>query len=286
METHLQISGRVFCPDDIQWLTKTLLDQKEISRESLARSFCQYAGWYKPDGGLKTMSCKVALLRLDKLGLLNLPAPRKKNNYSRKPGRTPLAESRPEIRIEASGLELHFELVNPKTSSFWNELIDRYHYLGYSPLAGAQLRYFVRAKEQIVALLGFCAAAWKVAARDAFIGWNPEKRQQHLHQLVNNSRFLILPWIKSKNLASRILSKASRILPHDWKVRYQYQPLLLETFVEKERFSGTCYRAANWQCVGDTTGRGKWDRLHQNYKPVKSIWLYPLDGRFKKRLCE
>jgi hypothetical protein len=117
-----------------------------------------------------------------------------------------------------------------------------------------------------------------VGARDAFIGWNPEKRQQHLHQLVNNSRFLILPWIKSKNLASRILSKAARLLPHDWKERYQYQPLLLETFVEKERFSGTCYRAANWQCVGDTTGRGKWDRLHQNYKPVKSIWLYPLDG--------
>ena len=218
METHLQISGRVFSPDDILWLTKTLSGQKEISRESLARSFCQYAGWYKPDGGLKTMSCKVALLRLDKLGLLNLPAPRKKNNYSRKPSRTPLAESQPEIRIEASGLELHFELVNPKTSSFWNELIDRYHYLGYSPLAGAQLRYFVRAKEQIVALLGFCAAAWKVAARDAFIGWNPEKRQQHLHQVVNNSRFLILPWIKSKNLASRILSKAARLLPHDWKV--------------------------------------------------------------------
>lgn len=286
MQKHLQLSGRMFSPDDILWLTQTIFSQKGTCRESLARSFCQYAGWYKPDGGLKDMSCKLALLRLEKMGLLTLPAPRTRNNCSRKPKRTHLAEPRPEIRIEASGLTLQFELVTPKTSSFWNELIDRYHYLGYSPLAGAQLRYFVRAGEEILALLGFCAAAWKVAARDAFIGWNPEKRQAHLHQVVNNSRFLILPWVKSKNLASRILSRAAKILPHDWNARYQYQPLLLETFVEKERFSGTCYKAANWQCVGDTTGRGKWDRLHQNYKPVKSIWLYGLDERFKKRLCE
>jgi len=230
MQTHLQLSGRMFSPDDILWLTQTISSQKGTCRESLARSFCQYAGWYKPDGGLKDMSCKLALLRLEKMGLLTLPAPRTKNNCSRKPKRTHLADPRPEIRIEASKLDLQFELVTPKTSSFWNELIDRYHYLGYSPLAGGQLRYFVRAGEEILALLGFCAAAWKV--------------------------------------------------------RYRYQPLLLETFVEKERFSGTCYKAANWQCVGDTTGRGKWDRLHQNYKPVKSIWLYGLDERFKKRLCE
>lgn len=286
MQTPLQLSGRMFSDDDILWLKATISNQKDICRESLARSFCQYASWYKPDGGLKDMSCKMALLKLQKMGLLILPAPRSKNNCSRKPQRTHLTDPQPEIRIEASKLDLHFELVMPKTSFLWNELIDRYHYLGYSPLAGAQLRYFVRADEKILALLGFCAAAWKVAARDTFIGWGPEKRQAHLHLVVNNSRFLILPWIKSGNLASRILSRAARILPDHWKARYRYQPLLLETFVEKERFSGTCYKAANWCCVGDTTGRGKWDQHHQNYKPVKSVWLYPLNAHFKKRLCE
>jgi hypothetical protein len=286
MQTPLQLSGRMFSNDDILWLKTTISNQIDICRENLARSFCQHAGWYKPDGGLKDMSCKMALLKLQKMGLLTLPAPRSKNNCSRKPQRTHLTDPQPEIRIEASRLDLHFELVTPKTSFLWNELIDRYHYLGYSPLAGAQIRYFVRTDEKILALLGFCAAAWKVAARDTFIGWNPEKRQSHLHLVVNNSRFLILPWIKSGNLASRILSRAARILPGDWKARYRYQPLLLETFVEKERFAGTCYKAANWCCVGDTTGRGKWDRHHQSYKPVKSVWLYPLNAHFKKRLCE
>jgi hypothetical protein len=286
MEKYLQIRGRMFTPDDILWLTQTLYRHKEMCRESLARAFCQYAGWYKPNGGLKDMSCKAALLRLNKMGLLSLPAPQNKHNRSGRPKRTPLADPQPEIRIEASKICLQFELVNPKTSALWNELIDRYHYLGYSHLVGAQLRYFVRAGGQILALLGFCAAAWKVAARDVFIGWNPEKRQAHLHQVVNNNRFLILPWIKSQNLASRILSGAARILPHDWKARYQYQPLLLESFVEKERFAGTCYKAANWRYVGDTTGRGKWDRQNLHDKPIKSIYLYTLDSQFKKRLCE
>jgi hypothetical protein len=185
MEKYLQIRGRMFTPDDILWLTQTLYRHKEMCRESLARAFCQYAGWYKPNGGLKDMSCKAALLRLNKMGLLSLPAPQNKHNRSGRPKRTPLADPQPEIRIEASKICLQFELVNPKTSALWNELIDRYHYLGYSHLVGAQLRYFVRAGGQILALLGFCAAAWKVAARDVFIGWNPEKRQAHLHQVVN-----------------------------------------------------------------------------------------------------
>lgn len=286
MNAHLELSARVFTSDDIHWLQQTIAAQEHICREALARAFCRYACWYKPDGEMKLMSCKRALLKLQKMGLLQLPAPRKQISVARKPQRTAFSDPQPECRMEASALDLRFELVTRASSSLWNELIERYHYLGYSPLAGAQLRYFVRAGETIVALLGFCAAAWKVSARDAFIGWSAEKRKLHLHQVVNNSRFLILPWIVSKNLASRILSKAARIVPRDWQTRYRYTPLLLETFVEKERFAGTCYKAANWRCVGDTTGRGKWDRHHRNHQPIKSVWLYPLDAHFKQRLCE
>jgi hypothetical protein len=118
-----------------------------------------------------------------------------------------------------------------------------------------------------------------------FIGWSQEARKKNLHQIVDNSRFLILPWISCKNLASRILSMTARQLPDRWQERYNYRPALLETFVEKERFAGTCYKAANWICVGQTLGRGKWDREKAFDKPVKTIWLYPLDRRFKEALC-
>ncbi len=139
----------------------------------------------------------------------------------------------------------------------WNEYIERYHYLGYTPLPGAQLRYFVSMDKQILALLGFGASAWQVAPRDNFIGWDHEQRRKGLPLIVNNARFLILPWVQSKNLASKILAMIARQLPINWCERYNIQPVLMETFVEIGRFSGTCYRAANWIHVGQTKGRGK-----------------------------
>ena len=161
-------------------------------------------------------------------------------------------------------------------SLLWNAYIERHHYLGHQLMPGAQLRYFVRAAGHIVAALGFGASAWKVKPRDQVIGWTSEQRQRNLHLVVNNARFLILPWIRYKNLASRILALVSRRLPDDWHARYAYRPVLLETFVEKPRFTGTCYKAANWQNLGDTQGRGKLDVLHRNAQPIKSIWIYPL----------
>jgi len=181
---------------------------------------------------------------------------------------------------------LHLQLVEKSDSALWNEYIDRYHYLGYTPLPGAQLRYFVHSGDQVLALLGFGAAAWKTAPRDDYIGWDTATRKKKLHLVVNNARFLILPWVRSKNLGSKVLSMASRRICEDWLTRYNYEPVLLETFVEKERFLGTCYKAANWIYVGDTKGRGKLD-VHYEYKvPVKSVWLYPLRKDFRERLIE
>jgi len=151
-------------------------------------------------------------------------------------------------------------------------------------LPGAQLRYFVTSGETILALLGFGASAWQAAPRDAYIGWRHDQRQQHLHRVVNNARLLILPWIQSKNLASMILGMAARRLPADWEARYHYRPVLLETFVDKARFAGTAYKAANWVYVGETKGRGKLGPSGKQSVPVKDLWLYPLTKDFRSLL--
>ena len=165
-----------------------------------------------------------------------------------------------------------------------NEYIERYHYLGHKPLPGAQLRYFIHADKQPVALLGFGAAAWQTAPRDHYIGWNHDQRQANLHLVVNNARFLILPWVQSKNLASMILAMAARRLPDDWQAQYHYRPVLMETFVEKPRFEGTCYKAANWQYLGQTKGRGKLGPAGKQSVPIKDLWVYPLNSNFRDRL--
>jgi len=169
-------------------------------------------------------------------------------------------------------------------SSLWNEYIQRYHYLGHTPLPGAQLRYLVYSAEQPIALLGFGAAAWQSAPRDRYIGWSHEQRQRNLHLIVNNARFLILPWVQSKNLASMILAQAARTLPNHWQEVYGYRPVLLETFVEKRRFRGTCYKAANWVYLGQTQGRGKLGPAGKQSVPIKDLWVYPLDRRFRDLL--
>ena len=162
--------------------------------------------------------------------------------------------------------------------------MTRYHYLGYRPLPGAQIRYMVKDEGTLLAALGFGAAAWKVAARDSFIGWTPDQRATRLHLVVNNARFLVLPWIHIPNLASRILGLAARQVYHDWPELYGYQPVVLETYIEKKRFAGTCYKAANWIHVGQTTGRGKLDRHHRRNTPVKDVYLYPLHRHFRRVL--
>ena len=280
--------GRLFSPADLATIRQIIAADPDRTRAHISRLVCQALGWYKPDGGLKDMSCRVALLRMQKDGLITLPAPRHLQSACRprihftahtEPG-TPImapVHALPEIHLQV--------LTRPEHKLLWREYIQRYHYLGYTPLPGAQLRYFARAHGQIVALLGFGAAAWKTAPRDHFIGWTPEQRQQRLPLVVNNARFLILPWVASKNLASKLLALIARRLPEDWRQCYGYRPVLLETFVETTRFQGTCYKAANWVYVGQTKGRGKLDVHNTATLPPKDIWLYPLSPQFRQILC-
>jgi Druantia protein DruA len=285
--SRMRYCGREFTEAEITLLGLLIAGNPGITRYQLSIKFCKEVGWRKADGGLKDMSCRVALLRMHRDGHIILPAPtRPSNNGKKGPKRTPVAEPQPETRKNAGEYALNIEIVGKESSPLWNEYIDRYHYLGYASLSGAQLRYFVKADDQILALLGFGAAAWKTAPRDDYLGWDARRRRKNLHLIVNNARFLILPWVRSKNLGSKVLSMVSRRIGADWQGRYHYQPLLLETFVQKDRFLGTCYKAANWIYVGDTKGRGKLDRYNEYKLPVKSVWLYPLRKDFRRRLTE
>lgn len=278
----MRYCGREFKEEEIEWCKSEVSENPGITRKELSIRFCREFDWRKRDGGLKDMSCRVAHLRMERDGLIKLPPSRSKHVKPRKKvPRTLLAEPRPDILKKAGEFDLEFELVGKGYSALWNEYIDRYHYLGFTPLPGAQLRYFVKSEGEVLAVLGFGAAAWKTAPRDAWIGWNSEQRKRNLHLIVNNARFLVLPWVRSKNLASRILGMALRRLSDDWMKRYNYRPVLAETFVQKERFSGTSYKAANWICVGETRGRGKLDVKHEHAVPVKTVWLYPLTPRFR-----
>ncbi len=279
-------SGRVFAPEDVERVRALIRAHPQASRQRLSYLVCEALDWRKADGSLKDMSCRVALLRMHRQGLIELPAPRHKVNPVRSFARR-TRQAEPQALFEASVRSLgrlRLEPVQRADSALWNEYIDRYHYLGYKPLAGAQLRYFATAGERVVGLFGFGAAAWKTGPRDAWIGWSRAQRQRNLGGVVNNARFLIPPWIRVPGLASQLLSRVSKVLAKDWGERYGYHPVLLESFVEAGRFAGICYRAANWICVGRTQGRGKLGDHRLGQVPVKTVWVYPLTKDFRAQL--
>ena len=283
----LRYCGRLFTSEEMDRIRQLIVSDPKLNRAQLSRRVCQELHWLRPDGRSKEMSCRVAMLRMERDGLITLPRPEKGNGNGRtRPRLTAASDPKEPLSLPARAVTpLEFRPVDtPGDSSLWNELIERYHYLKYKPLPGAQMRYLLFHGSYLLAALGFSAAAWKVAPRDQFIGWDDEQRRRNLHRIVNNSRFLILPWVKVRNLASCILAAAAKRLGDDWKERYGYEPVLLETFVERSRFRGTCYRAANWIHVGDTQGRGKLDRQHRGLSTVKHIYVYPLHKRFRQKL--
>ncbi len=280
--------GRDFSEADLETIRRIATEDPDRTRAAISRLVCEELSWLKPNGTQKDMSCRVALLRMLEDGLVTLPPPRWGNGNG-KAYRRRTAAAQPGFPVTAAAgeledLDLHI-VTDRKSSHLWNEYIDRYHYLGFTPLPGAQLRYFATARGQELALFSFSASAWKTEPRDSFIGWTRQQRERNLQLVVNNSRFLILPWVRSRYLASRLLGMAARRLPADWEERYAYKPVLLETFVEINRFAGTSYKAANWICVGNTKGRGKLDVKNEWAKPVKSIWLLPLTKHFRRALC-
>lgn len=278
--------GKDWSREDILKIQDLLRVEGQSSRMRLSQRVCEIFEWRRPNGKLKEMSCRVAMLKMQRDGLIELPAPRRQQPGIYRVVTTAECDAQPDLVCSLSDLKsLKIVLVQRgPTLRRWNEVVGRHHYLSYKMLPGAQMRYFIMDGERVLGAMGFGAAAWKVAARDHFIGWTPEERQRGLHRIVGQSRFLILPWIHCQNLASKTLAMVSQRLPGDWEQCYGFRPVLLETFVDTTRFHGTCYKASNWFHAGDTKGRGKLDRYSKFPEPVKSIWLKPLTRDFRLRL--
>lgn len=288
----VRFCGRTFHRQELQWIGEMARDYAGLAVTEMARTICELLPWKRPNGRLKDYECRQMLEYLRDQGWLKLPALR--NSGPRGPRQIQLSEaSAPQARVEGSAGEfepLVFELVaDRKTGRLWTELIERHHYLRYRVPVGANLRYLVRFGQSggsVLACLSWSSPAWKMAARDQWIGWNAEQRVRNLQLIVNQSRFLLLPWVQVKGLASKILAQSARQVPADWERRYGYRPLLLETLVDAQRFRGTCYRAANWIHVGQTQGRGRMDREHRAAGlAVKDIYLYPLRRDVQRELC-
>jgi hypothetical protein len=272
--------GRTFHGDELELMRQTAADFSALGVTEIARTVCELLEWKRPNGGLKNHECRQLLERLAAEGALALPDLRKLGR--RGPRRAdvsgPCFEPEP-IECAASQCEpLELVLVEGKAESrLWRDQVERYHYLGCRVPFGANLRCWVRNRHRELACLLWTSPAWKMQARDAWIGWSDLQRQCNLQSIVNNGRFLILPWVRVKGLASKILALSARQMPHHWQTRYGHRPLLLETLVDAARFRGTCYRAANWIYVGQTAGRGRMDREHKSHgQSTKDIYLYPL----------
>jgi hypothetical protein len=280
MPDSLTFCGRTFHSHELELMRQIAAQFSALGVTEIARTVCELLEWKRPSGGLKNHECRQLLEQLAAEGTLTLPELRRLGG--RGPRRVdvsaPCCEPAP-IDYAVSECEpLQLIQVEGKAESrLWREQMERYHYLGYRVPFGAQLRYFVRDRERELACLLWTSPAWKMQPRDAWIGWSDEQRRGNLQSIVNNGRFLVLPWVRIKGLASKILALSARQLPRDWENRYGHHPVLLETLVDAARFRGTCYRAANWIHVGQTTGRGRMDREHKSHgQSIKDIYLYPL----------
>lgn len=290
----VQVAGRRFHAEELHVVTQVVHEGQQASRTQLMRQVCQCLDWRRPTGALKIRECRDLLERLEGDGRITLPPKRSGRplgSRTRVP-HTAAGEPGPDL-VGTVGQFGHLTLepvTQPADHRCWRELVGRYHYLGYRVPFGAQLRYlaFVSQPERaVVAAVQVSSSAWRLAVRDRWIGWDDVTRGRNLQRVVNHSRFVVLPWVQVRNLASKLLSVLARQLPADWQARYGVTPLLLETMVDTARFRGTCYRAANWVPLGVTAGRGRMDRQHRRHGAApKQVWVYPLAPDAARRLRE
>ncbi len=288
----LVFKSREFSVADLELMREIVGCYPRLSRQELANTVCELLEWRRPSGGLKLWECRELLERLDTEGWLKLPAAAKtkpKGSRTSTP-RTSRGERQEELTGSVGGFGpvVLRRVAEPRDRLLWRELVGRYHYLGCKVPFGAHLRYLVEVSQpesRLVGCLQLSSPAWKMAPRDSWIGWDAGMRERNLQRIVSNSRFLLLPWVRIRNLASTVLSKMARQLSGDWQEAYGLAPLLLETLVDEERFRGTCYRAANWIDLGVTQGRGRMDRYQERQgQSPKRIFVYPLKQRARKLL--
>jgi len=290
VEPELTVRRRRIGPEELALIRQLIAQEGEHGRTHLSNRLCELWDWRQANGRFRQIACREVLRRLQAKGLVQLPpilaggrraGDRKAVSRPEGLDQGPLSGPLPRVQDQ-----LALQRVQGREQSrLFQGLIGTYHYLGYQQPTGAQLKYLGYHQDRPIGCLSFGPAAWQVGARDRFIGWSSAQRVERLEWLVNNDRFLILPWVQLPQLASWLLSQCLRRLRSDWQQVYQHDLALAETFIEQDRFGGRSYAAANWICVGQTQGRGRNDRLFQGGLPIKTIWLYPLRRDFRPLLC-
>jgi len=285
----LTYRNRTITQDDITFVRQMIAAHYGEGRTAISRLICEAWDWRQSNGHLKDMVCRSLLLILERKQLISLPPRIKGNNNSlRHRSVQPVIEvSQQPIsgRIkDLAPIEL-LQVRRAPEEKLFNSLIEQFHYLGYPQPVGEHLKYLAFANDRLLACLAFSSAPYALGCRDTFIGWSPEARERNRHLLAYNTRFLILPWVQVSHLASHLLGLSSRTISDDWQKLYNHPIIWLETFIDTERFAGTCYRAANWIWLGLTKGRGKYNQSHQQLTSIKAMYGYPLTRDFRKRLC-
>jgi Druantia protein DruA len=284
--------GRSITSEEIAFIRQLILDRPELSRWKLSRELCEAWQWKQANGALRDMVCRGLLLLLHRTGEIELPPVRRmvRNRIAERarPARVEMEECpRHGLLGELQPLEFVQVRRSPEEALF-NSLLEQHHYLGYERPVGEHLKYLVKAPSwqgsQAVACLTWSSAPRHLKLRDGYLGWSEEARRRNVHLLAYNTRFLILPWIQVPHLASHILGRMAKIVPADWQRLYAHPIYWLETFVDTSRFAGTCYRAANWQEIGTTQGRGHRAPTLEQTRPVKKMLGLPLNAKFREIL--
>ena len=288
MKTEITYRGRTVNNHDVADINKVIAAHPEKGRCFISQELCRLWNWRQPNGNLKDMICRSLLLLLESKDLIKLP-PRKCNPHN------PLANRKkpPKIEVDQTPIDcsisdISINLIQIRRTPFekmFNSLIDQYHYLGYTQPVGEHLKYIAFFNDRPIACLSWSSVPWHIGARDKFIGWPTDVRRRHLHLIANNTRFLILPWVRISCLASCLLSVNRRQLSRDWPRIYNHPIHLVETFVDTERFNGTCYKADNWIYVGKTTGRGKGGKSNKAVLSIKAVYVHGLTKNFRRHLC-
>jgi hypothetical protein len=288
----LTYRGRTVTEQDAVFIRELMAAHPTASRRALSKRLCEAWGWVQPNGALCDMVCRGLMLALHRAGHIELPPVRYRppNPFSvRKKPTVDVPIDRSPLRCELAALRpLTFRQVRRTDEEpVFNALIETHHYLGYTQPVGAHLKYLVRARDgRLVACLSWSSAPRHLGARDRFIGWSAEARRRNIRFIAYNPRYLIFPWVEVPHLASHLLGQMVRVLNRDWQATYGHRLHFVETFVDRTRYRGTCYRAANWRVLGETTGRGKDDRTHRANRTIKQVLGYPLTKHFRAALAQ
>lgn len=290
MQRTLSYRHRVITEDDVVFIRKLIAEHPGSSRWGLSKKLCEAWNWVQANGALRDMVCRGLMLMLHREGLIELPPVRRTTRNPLIERNQPVLVSVDEAPLQASFAELGplevRQVRRTPEEALFNSLLQHHHYLGYTQPVGEHLKYLVYAQGRPVACVAWCSAPRHLGSRDRFIGWGPQARLRNIRLLAYNTRFLILPWVTVPHLASHILGRMARMLSVDWQRMYGHPIYFIETFIDPQRFGGTCYRAANWTLLGATTGRGKDAPTHQVNRSIKQVLGYALVKDFRERLSQ